>query len=244
MGSAAGECVCARPCGDGTRQKRRGARLRGRSEVAHVSNVILPALPGLAWDNTTAPGFSTKIQTSVGGTEVRASFLPYPIRAYELVHEFLRQYTPPGGSPYTEMVQLYAFFCSRLGSFDSFLFDDPNDDSVTKTLVAVGDGATTVFQLGRTIGSGSTTFFEPVYNVNSAPLIYVNNVLKTVSVDYTLSATGLLTFTSAPGNTLPIQWTGTYYWRCRFEDDALSFTEFVNLFWEQRSLKFRTVLNA
>lgn len=205
-----------------------------------MSNSVLPALPGLAWNNVTAPKFATKIQTSVGGSEVRASFQPYPIRQYELVHDFLRQYTPVGSSAYTEMATLYAFFCTMLGAWDSFLFDDLNDDTVVKSVFGTGDGATVAFQLGRSFGG----FFEPVYNTNSTPLIYVNNVLKTVSTDYTISATGLVTFTSAPAGGLPVQWSGTYYWRCRFEEDQLSFTEFANLFWEQKSLKFRTVLNG
>ena len=200
-----------------------------------MSQSILPVLPGLTWQNAKAPGFATKVQESVGGTVIAAAFRPYPIRAYEVKHELLRSY-----GAFTELATLYGFFCSMLGGFDTFLYDDPEDDTVTKSLIGTGNGSALTFQLGRTFGG----FFEPVYNVNSSPLIYVNNVLKTVVTDYTISASGLVTFTSAPGGGLPVQWTGTYYWRCRFETDDLSFTEFANLFWEQAGLKFRTVLNG
>jgi uncharacterized protein (TIGR02217 family) len=205
-----------------------------------VSNAVLPVLPGLAWDNTTAPHFATKIQTSVGMSEVRAAFSPYPVRHYMLVHNFLRQYTPAGGSPFTEMNTLYGFYCSRQGSFDSFLYDDPADDTVTLQQFGTGDGATVAFQLNRTRGG----FNEPVYNTHSTPLIYINGVLKSTPADYTINSSGLVTFTAAPGNGLPVQWTGTYYWRCRFDDDAIDFTEFANLFWSLKKLAFRTVLNA
>jgi len=204
-----------------------------------MSQAVLPVLPGLQWENATTPSFETKIQTSVGGSEVRAAFMPYPIRQYTLVHGFLRQY-----GAFTEMATLHAFFCARQGAFDSFLFDDPSDDTVTLQQIATGNGVLTTFQLGRTIGGGfGVGFFEPIYNTNATPLIYVNGVLKTAGTDYTISATGLITFTVAPG-AVAIAWTGTYYWRCRFEEDALEFTEFANLFWAQKALRFRTVLNA
>lgn len=204
-----------------------------------MSNSVLPALPGLAWQNMKAPQFATKIQTSVGSSEVRAAFNPYPIRKYALTYNFLRNY-----SAFTEMTTLYGFFCSRLGAFDSFLYDDPEDDLIADTApymqFGTGDGATTQFQLGRSAGG----FFEPVYNTHSTPKIYIANVLKSTPANYSISASGLVTFTAPPGLGLAIAWSGTYYWRCRFEDDTLEFAEFASLFWEQKSLKFRTVLGA
>jgi uncharacterized protein (TIGR02217 family) len=202
-----------------------------------MSQAILPVLPGLTWQNTMAPKFSSKIQTSVGQSEVRAAFSPYPVRHYVLTYNFLRGY-----GAFTELQQLYGFFCARLGSFDSFLYDDPEDDTVPDTSpgnFGTGDGSTTQFQLGRSRGG----FFEPVYNLHSTPKIYVNGILKTVSTDYSISG-GLVTFTAAPGNGLALTWSGTYYWRCRFEDDMIDFTEFASLYWEQRKLGFRTILNG
>lgn len=204
-----------------------------------MSQAVLPALPGLTWQNTKAPEFSTKIQTSVGQSEVRAAFSPYPIRKYSLQYNFLRSY-----GAFTELATLYGFFCARQGSYDSFLYDDPEDDAIADVApymtFGTGDGVTTAFQLGRSLGS----FFEPVYNTHSTPKIYIANVLKTSGPDYTISASGLVTFTSAPGLGLALAWSGTYYWRCRFEDDSLSFSEFASLFWEQKSLTFRTIQNA
>jgi uncharacterized protein (TIGR02217 family) len=161
--------------------------------------------------------------------------MPYPIRAYELKHEMLRSY-----GAFTELATLYGFFCSRQGALDSFLYNDPEDNSVTAQLFGTGDGTTVAFQLGRSLGG----FFEPIYNTNATPQIFVNGVLKTVGSDYTINSAGLVTFTVAPSAALPITWTGTYYWRCRFEEDQLSFGEFANLFWKQDGLKFRTLLNG
>jgi hypothetical protein len=55
-----------------------------------------------------------------------------------------------------------------------------------------------------------------------------------------------VTFTGGhiPAGGQAIAWSGTYYWRCRFEEDSIEFTEFANLFWDLKKLAFRTVLNA
>jgi uncharacterized protein (TIGR02217 family) len=199
-----------------------------------MSNSVLPALPGLTWSNTKTPTFTTKIQTSVGMSEVRAAFSPYPRRRYTLTYNFLRDW-----GALTELKTLYGFYCQMQGAFDTFLYDDPEDDSVTSQLIGTGDGSTTAFQLVRTYGG----FTEPVYNPHAAPQIFVNGVLKTLGIDYTIT-NGVVTFAVAPGIGLPVTWTGTYYWRCRFEQDTLAFEELANLVWKQSSMAFLTVLNA
>ncbi len=204
-----------------------------------MSSLTLPSYPGLAWENTIAPMFSTKIQTSVGGSEVRAAFQPYPIHRYALVHEFLRSSVAT-----VEMQGLWGFYCTMLGSWDTFLFTDPNDNAGVVQNFGVGDGSTKIFQLYRVLSGagGAFGFAEPVYNILGAQ-IYVNGVLQTLGSQYSLS-NGVVTFVTAPGVSLPLSWNGAYQWRCRFEDDALEFSQFANLYFEQRGLKFRTVLGA
>ena len=92
--------------------------------------LILPVLPGLTWMNTKAPEFATKIQSSVSLNEVRIGMTPYPVRRYGLVYNFLRQYTPAGSSAYEELDALDNFFCNCGGSQTSFLYDDPEDDTI------------------------------------------------------------------------------------------------------------------
>jgi uncharacterized protein (TIGR02217 family) len=209
--------------------------------------LILPVLPGLAWENTKAPEFATKIQSSVALNEVRIGMTPYPVRKYAVVYNFLREYKPSGASKFEELNTLYNFFCNCGGSQTSFLYDDPEDDTIADVapymLFGTGDGSTTTFQLGRSLNGG---FFEPVYNTHSTPKIYVSSVLQTLGVAYTISASGLVTFLGGhiPGAAAPIAWSGTYYWRCRFEDDSIEFNEFASLFWALKKLTFRTVLNA
>ena len=58
----------------------------------------------------------------------------------------------------------------------------------------------------------------------------------------TISTTGLVTFTVAPGNTLPLTWTGSYYKRVRFLNDALETERIVVDLWEARTVELIEVL--
>jgi uncharacterized protein (TIGR02217 family) len=208
-----------------------------------MSSAIFPSLPGLQWGIRKRPKFRTKIQQAVGGRELRAAFQPYPIWRWRLSYEFLRTYTAASGTPYTELQSLLGFFLARQGAFDTFLYSDPSDKTVTLQSIGTGTGALTTFQLARTYGG----FTEPIYNVDAtsaAPLIYKNGVLQTLTTDYTISSTGLVTFVVAPANGLAITWTGSYYWRVRFDGDDTEFSQFVENFWENHDLSFISVLGA
>lgn len=209
-----------------------------------MSNSVFPSsLNGLIWPVIKTPTFNSIVQPSVALWELRGSFSPYPQWQWELGYSVLRQY---GAN--VEYQTLQNFWLARQGLFDSFLFTDINDDSVTTEQFGTGDASTVAFQLIRHFASGG--FAEPVYNVygaafSGAPLIYDNGVLKTGGgVDYTLSASGLVTWNAAPAAGHALTWTGTYRWRVRFADDSISFQEFVSLMWSIQSIKFVSVLGS
>jgi hypothetical protein len=81
-----------------------------------------PTLPGLLITCHRRPIFSTGIQTSASGKEMRASWWSTPRYEYDLTFEILRE-----DATYTEVSTLLAFIAARLGSFDSFTFVDPYD---------------------------------------------------------------------------------------------------------------------
>jgi hypothetical protein len=68
------------------------------------------------------PIFSTGIQTSASGKELRASWWSTPRYEYDLTFEVLRE-----DSVYTEVSTLLAFILARLGAYDPFNFTDPYD---------------------------------------------------------------------------------------------------------------------
>jgi uncharacterized protein (TIGR02217 family) len=197
-----------------------------------MSNAVFPVLPGLTWNVVKSPRWSTKVHQSASGKEMRAQFFSSPIYTWQLTYELLRQ-----AIAFVEFQTLIGFFNARQGRFDSFLFTDPADSSVTAQNFGTGTGSATQFQLKRTVGGND----ENVLDLNGAPQIFVNGVLKTVTTDYTISATGLVTFTAAPAAAAALTWTGSYYWRVRFDLDQAEFNNFLSQLWEAKKITLVSV---
>jgi hypothetical protein len=88
--------------------------------------------------------------------------------------------------------------------------------------------------LVRTYGG----FTEPVFLVDGFPSSVA--VAGTPTLSYVLSSTGLITFNSPPTSGAALTWSGSYYWPCRFDDDAMQFENFMTGFFRLQSLKFST----
>lgn len=189
-----------------------------------MSNAVFPVLPGLSWNVVRQPEFRTQVQSAVSGREIRLAFMSSPMYTFKMAYEVLRQ-----GGAFSELKTLGGFFLSRLGSYDSFLYSDPTDNSVTGASFGAGNGTTLAFQLVRPYGPVGSAFVEPVENLNGAPSIYVGGVLQTSG--YTVSSTGIVTFATAPSSGAQLTWTGSFYYRVRFKQDVAEFNNFMqNLF--------------
>lgn len=205
-----------------------------------MSSSIFPVLVGLGWDVVRRPIHASIVQEAVSGKETRLSLRPYPRYLYTLRYDMLRDTV---ANP--ELKTLFAFYNSMLGRADSFLYNDPYDNSVTDQPLGTGDGVETEFQLVRTMTGTGVSFVEPVLAPNTITNIKVDGVVQTPVTDYTVdNDTGVLTFTSPPGNALPITGTFTYYWRARFEDDELDFNQFQSALWSQDGLGFKTLFSS
>lgn len=190
-----------------------------------MSNAVLPDLPGIAWPVTKKPTFATKTQTAVSMRELRYREAAYPVYEIGLTFEFLRP---------DEFEQLCGFFLLRNGSFDSFLWIDKDDCSVTDQALGTADGSRTQWQLVRSFGG----FVEPVENVNVISAIKVAGVTQSASA-YTITSTGLLVFVTPPAAGSAIAWSGTFYYRCRFLDDSADFSKFMAGLWELKKLDLK-----
>ncbi len=190
-----------------------------------MSNAVYPTLVGLGFPVKKAPNFNTVIHPAVSGKEARAAFMAYPLWTFKLTYDLLRS------DSNNELQNLMGFFLARQGSFDSFLFTDTGQYSVTDQSIGTGDGATTQFQLVR---STNSVFSEPVMNTN---VITNVKVAGNVTTAYTITANALITFNAAPTAAQTITWTGTYYNRVRFKQDASEFEQFMNLLWKNGSVE-------
>ncbi len=201
---------------------------------------IFPSLVGITWDVMKAPRFNSLIAQAVSGRENRVALMSYPKWEFELRYDILRD-TPnvsSPASPFDELKKLVGFFLRQLGSQAAFLYSDPTDSLVTDMAFGTGDGATTIFQLVRSYGAGGFTFVEPVQNLNGAVTNIKDNGGIVSGANYSVGATGLVTFTTPPVSGHSLTWTGNYYYRVRFMDDREEFREFMQNFWELKKLGF------
>jgi uncharacterized protein (TIGR02217 family) len=207
-----------------------------------MSSLVYPttgAVPGFTYNSVRAPSFKTGIQTALTGKESRIQYQQFPIMTWTLIYEFLRDYVTP-----SEYKALNGLFMALAGQWDTCLYTDPQFNTVTAMQFGTGDGATTTFQVTAVMqNSGGPGANELIQNFNGAPTILVNGSTQTLGTAYTISGTGLVTFLAGhiPAAAAVIAWTGSFYYRVRFEDDSMDFTQFMNQFWELKRVKLRQV---
>ena len=185
-----------------------------------MSNLLFPKIRGLGWTITKNPTFSTEIQSSLAGREVRVQNFQNPIWEFTLAYEYLlNDPRSRDENEQTPLETLVGFFLARGGQFDDFLLDESDltqrlEDSVySGQPIGTGDGATRNFQLVRNYGG----FLEACQNpANQSATIYDNGTLKTPTTDYTIT-NGLVQFTNAPAAGHSITADFTFLHRVRFD---------------------------
>lgn len=187
---------------------------------------VFPALIGIAFPARRTVNWSGSRQDSLSGKRVRTSNFSYPTYSYELPINFLR------GDAVADWQALEGFLKQTYGPTSLWLYSDRNDSNAAAQEFGLGDGVTTAFQLVRTLGG----FAEPVF----FPTITSVTVAGVPTAAYTLSPTGQVIFNAPPAPAAVLQWTGTFYWGCRFDDDSTDFENFLLNFFRLKSLKFST----
>ena len=188
-----------------------------------MSNLLFPKIRGLGWTVTKNPTFSTEIQSSLAGREVRVQNFQNPIWEFTLAYEYLlNDPRSRDENEQTPLETLVGFFLARGGQFDDFLLNESDltqrlEDSVfTGQPVGTGDGTTKNFQLVRNVGG----FLEACQNpANQVATLYVSGrtpVLQVQGTDYTIS-NGLVQFTNAPALNAAITADFTFLHRVRFD---------------------------
>ncbi len=192
-----------------------------------MSNAIFPTLVGLGWSVKRVPMWKTRVQEAISGKETRIADWSFPRWKWELAYDFLR-----GDAGHAEFQSLAGFFNQRQGVFDSFLYQDADDNGATAQLLSSGDGATRSFQLVRSLGG----FIEPIIAPNAVNNIYLAGVAQSPSAYTVDSASGIVTFVTAPAAAVAVTADFTFYFRCRFVDDSMDFEKFMNQLWRAKKL--------
>lgn len=149
-------------------------------------------------------GYNTLVTQYEDGKEQRRKKWSQPKRRYSIS---LR------GRTDTEMQQVWDFYNSRSGAYETFYFKNPNDNPVNDEVLGTGNGSNLNFQLvNYPLPSGSIT-------------LTVDGTPKTETTHYTLTrSTGAIIFNS-PDVPLSGDEVSATYDFCRvvrFTDDKLS----------------------
>lgn len=191
-------------------------------------------LPGLTIEVTKAPRFRTRISEAASGRETRYPQAEYPRWDFELSYDYLEDRTGADSSLKT----ILGFFLARQGSFDSWLFKDPDDYLVEGGVCGEADGVTTEFPMCRSIGE----FNERVGQVDNANdiTVYVDGV-EVDPADYTILLPNSLVFNSAPA-TGAITADFQFFFACRFLEDQMDFEKFADKLWNLQQVQFRSII--
>lgn len=196
-----------------------------------MSNAVFPSLPGIKWGSTRTPFWSTKVQTSASGRELRAGYWSHPRWKYSLSYEVLR------ANALQELQQLVGFFNARQGMLDTFLYDDPDDNTATAQAFGIVQAGVTQYQLARSYGG----WVEPVIAPKANPVIKAGSTTLTPGTHYTLGNNGVVNLLGGASAGQSLTWTGGFYWRCRFLHDSADFEQFLYQLWSAKKIEFQTV---
>lgn len=201
-----------------------------------MSTQVLPTLPGLAWPVVRTPVWDSTVQENISGKEVRVANMTYPRYKWELIYNLLRS-----DAVNAEFQQMLGFYNSRQGQFDSFLYQDADDNAVTGQPIGTGDGTTTTFQLVRTLGG----FVDPILAPHVVSHVYNNGVDSGgwSVTNWGSSSPGVITYVSAPAAGHPITADFTYYWPVRFDADTMAFNLMMTQFYEVKKIGLISVKN-
>lgn len=191
-------------------------------------------LPGLEWNSVKAPIFSTRILTARSGLEYRSPNWSYNKYRWTLSFSVIRD----GRNGIDELQTLLGFCLSRMGMYETFLYEDPNDNAITGQLLGVGTGSQTDFPLVRTFG----TWTDPNLVAHTVSKVYVNGVETT---DYTVVQVGRFGLdtirlgTPAPyGENVTADFS--WYFPVRFLQDDPEFSNIFWKMWENKKLSFQS----
>lgn len=188
------------------------------------------------WSLHRRPTWATRLSTSASGREVRAPSYVTPFYEFELTYEVLNASTALGGAFANSLQLIMGFFQQCQGQYASFLFTDPDFNTITGGSIGTGTGGATGFTLQRTIGGYS----EAVGWTNAVTAVYINGVAQSGGT-WSLTQPNTISFITPPALGAAITADFTYYFACRFVDDIQDFEEWARNLHSLKSCKFRSV---
>lgn len=212
---------------------------------------VFPVLSPLTWSVFKKPIMASRVTVAISGRETKLACCAYPRWEFTLSYgggnSWLRDQTQnvipdPTLAGFTELTQLLGLFVQCQGSYGEFYYVDPDDVSRAGALVAVADGSSTTYQLFVPYGNGPlpTNFVMPAAGIASLDQVYVGNTPTSATLNVT-NIGCFITFGSPPAGGSIITADFQFYYRCRFKDDTLQYTQIAQNLWDVKEVRFESV---
>lgn len=109
--------------------------------------------------------------------------------------------------------------------------------------IVMAPNATPAWYPNYTGTSRVTYIFGAQIEQGILPTAYIPTTTAAVTnaSDYSISIVNVVTPASTLPNGVQWLWTGSFYYRCRFDADSFDFSEFMNQWWELKKISFQQV---
>lgn len=207
-----------------------------------MSTNVLPSMPLLMYPWKRSTQSQSNRQENISGKEVRLTYWSSPRYIWELSYSALRQGLFQNPSAWYEFSTMMGFFEARGGQFDSFLYADPDDNTVSSQIIAVATAGQSQYQLCRTFGGSTVPIYAP--NLAAPVTVRVNGVVQTNNwsiTDWSGSPPGVLSFGTPQAGGDVISADFSYYFPCTFNQDILSFDKFMSNLYDLKKMSFRSI---
>lgn len=172
-----------------------------------IIDAELDICPAYGWQG--GPEFNTLITQLRSGVERRRSLW------VNAQHRYILPFQNITDAAY--LTQLKMAYLSAMGSAHSFRVKDFSDYQAENAIFGVGDGVTTVFDLGIVATFGDAAYTRRIVWPVAGAVYTVDGTPASATFDYD---TGQLTFDVAPADTAVLRWTGEFRVLVRFASDA------------------------
>lgn len=171
--------------------------------------------PDISYGASGGPGYSTTVVTMVSGHERRNANWAEARGRWNVAHGLKKR---------EQVAELIAFFRARKGRAYGFRFKDWTDYHAFAQLIGIGDGTTKTFQLVKRYASGGEIEMRVVAKPVAGTVRVYRDGVEAASGWTVDTATGLVTFTSAPASGVQVTADFEFDVPARFDSDQMDIT--------------------
>ncbi len=171
--------------------------------------------PDISYGASGGPGYSTSVVTTVSGHERRNANWAAARGRWNVAHGLKKR---------EQVAALIAFFRARRGRAYGFRFKDWTDYQALAQLIGVGDGAAKTFQLVKRYASGGEIETRLIAKPVTGTVKICRDGVEAASGWTVNTATGLVTFTTAPAPGVQVTADFEFDVPVRFDSDQMDIT--------------------